>query len=198
MAAPHLVGDCIIYSSNLRKELWYTLIHMYCCLKVQNIAFFLLPQNPPTVVCSPPLHLPTQLCVVMIFLVTVVMCRGIISLMLFRTGSPVLRTEVHHSSIGVHFICSVMNSVALKSSAHVCVSVYEMCILDTGTCVWSPLQAGTIANVSSSVVNLGLILLMGRVYTALAEQLTKWGKNQYCSPTSRMLYIYISLSLELH
>uniref|UniRef100_A0A665X608 Anoctamin n=1 Tax=Echeneis naucrates TaxID=173247 RepID=A0A665X608_ECHNA len=32
----------------------------------------------------------------------------------------------------------------------------------------------TIANISSSIVNLGLILLMGRVYTALAEQLTKW------------------------
>ncbi|XP_029013262.1 anoctamin-7 isoform X2 [Betta splendens] len=68
-----------------------------------------------------------MLCVVMIFLVTVVMCRGIISVMMFHTGSPVLRTE-----------------------------------------------AGTIANISSSVVNLGLILLMGRVYTALAEQLTKW------------------------
>uniref|UniRef100_A0A8C6L3U1 Anoctamin n=1 Tax=Nothobranchius furzeri TaxID=105023 RepID=A0A8C6L3U1_NOTFU len=36
------------------------------------------------------------------------------------------------------------------------------------------LMAGTIANISSSVVNLGLILLMGQVYTALAEQLTKW------------------------
>ncbi|XP_029974519.1 anoctamin-7 [Salarias fasciatus] len=68
-----------------------------------------------------------MMCVVMIFLVTVVMCRGIISVMMFRTGSPVLRTE-----------------------------------------------AGTIANISSSIVNLGLILLMGRVYTALAEQLTKW------------------------
>ncbi|XP_068589972.1 anoctamin-7 isoform X2 [Cebidichthys violaceus] len=68
-----------------------------------------------------------MLCVVMIFLVTVVMCRGIISLMMFRTGSPVLRTE-----------------------------------------------AGTIANISGSIVNLGLILLMGQVYTALAEQLTKW------------------------
>uniref|UniRef100_A0A8C4EQ98 Anoctamin n=1 Tax=Dicentrarchus labrax TaxID=13489 RepID=A0A8C4EQ98_DICLA len=34
--------------------------------------------------------------------------------------------------------------------------------------------AGTIANISGSIVNLGLILLMGRVYTALAEQLTKW------------------------
>uniref|UniRef100_A0A8C5EQA1 Anoctamin n=1 Tax=Gouania willdenowi TaxID=441366 RepID=A0A8C5EQA1_GOUWI len=68
-----------------------------------------------------------MLCVVMIFLVTVVMCRGIISVMMFRTGSPVLRTE-----------------------------------------------AGTIANISSSIVNLGLILLMGRVYTALAEQLTRW------------------------
>ncbi|KAI9531133.1 hypothetical protein NQZ68_000628 [Dissostichus eleginoides] len=68
-----------------------------------------------------------MLCVVMIFLVTVVMCRGIISLMMFRTGSPVLRTE-----------------------------------------------AGTIANICSSIVSLGLILLMGRVYTALAEQLTKW------------------------
>uniref|UniRef100_A0A3B3ZSM6 Anoctamin n=1 Tax=Periophthalmus magnuspinnatus TaxID=409849 RepID=A0A3B3ZSM6_9GOBI len=68
-----------------------------------------------------------QLCVVMIFLVTVVMCRGIISIMMFHTGSPVLRTE-----------------------------------------------AGTIANICSSIVNLGLILLMGRVYTALAEQLTKW------------------------
>ncbi|XP_072305572.1 anoctamin-7 [Eucyclogobius newberryi] len=68
-----------------------------------------------------------MLCVVMIFLVTVVMCRGIISIMMFHTGSPVLRTE-----------------------------------------------AGTIANICSSIVNLGLILLMGRVYTALAEQLTKW------------------------
>lgn len=38
-------------------------------------------------------------------------------------------------------------------------------------------QAGNIANISSSLVNLALILLMGQVYTALAEQLTKWGKN---------------------
>uniref|UniRef100_A0A1A7WND2 Anoctamin n=1 Tax=Iconisemion striatum TaxID=60296 RepID=A0A1A7WND2_9TELE len=68
-----------------------------------------------------------MLCVVIIFLVTVVVCRGIISVMMYHTGSPVLRTE-----------------------------------------------AGTIANISSSVVNLGLILLMGQVYTALAEQLTKW------------------------
>ncbi|XP_029911758.1 anoctamin-7 [Myripristis murdjan] len=68
-----------------------------------------------------------MLCVVMIFLVTVIMYRGIISVMMFHTGSPVLRT-----------------------------------------------QAGNIANISSSVVNLGLILLMGQVYTALAEQLTKW------------------------
>uniref|UniRef100_A0A8C1H033 Anoctamin n=1 Tax=Cyprinus carpio carpio TaxID=630221 RepID=A0A8C1H033_CYPCA len=35
-------------------------------------------------------------------------------------------------------------------------------------------QAGNIANISSSLVNLALILLMGQVYTALAEQLTKW------------------------
>uniref|UniRef100_A0A671URQ0 Anoctamin n=1 Tax=Sparus aurata TaxID=8175 RepID=A0A671URQ0_SPAAU len=41
-------------------------------------------------------------------------------------------------------------------------------------CMSSRPQAGTIANISSSIVNLGLILLMGRVYTALAEQLTKW------------------------
>ncbi|XP_024136617.2 anoctamin-7 isoform X1 [Oryzias melastigma] len=68
-----------------------------------------------------------MLCVVIIFLVTVVMCRGIISVMMYHTGSPVLRTE-----------------------------------------------AATIANISSSIVNLGLILLMGQVYTALAEQLTKW------------------------
>ncbi|XP_063320120.1 anoctamin-7 isoform X1 [Pelmatolapia mariae] len=68
-----------------------------------------------------------MLCVVMIFLVTVVVCRGIISVVIFHSGSPVLRTE-----------------------------------------------AGTIANISSSIVNLGLILLMGQVYTALAEQLTKW------------------------
>uniref|UniRef100_A0A8C5CSP7 Anoctamin n=1 Tax=Gadus morhua TaxID=8049 RepID=A0A8C5CSP7_GADMO len=35
-------------------------------------------------------------------------------------------------------------------------------------------QAGNIATISGSLVNLGLILLMGQVYTALAEQLTKW------------------------
>ncbi|XP_053704576.1 anoctamin-7 [Synchiropus splendidus] len=68
-----------------------------------------------------------MLCVVMIFLVTVVICRGIISVMMFHTGNPILRTE-----------------------------------------------ATTIANIAGSIVNLGLILLLGRVYTALAEQLTKW------------------------
>ncbi|KAJ8371019.1 hypothetical protein SKAU_G00110470 [Synaphobranchus kaupii] len=68
-----------------------------------------------------------MLCVVMIFLVTVIMYRGIVSVMMFHTGSTMLRT-----------------------------------------------QAGNIANISSSMVNLALILLMGQVYTALAEQLTKW------------------------
>ncbi|MBN3294663.1 ANO7 protein, partial [Polypterus senegalus] len=68
-----------------------------------------------------------ELCIVMIFLVTVIMYRGIISMMMYHTGSSVLRT-----------------------------------------------QAGNIANISSSMVNLALILLMGQVYTALAEQLTKW------------------------
>ncbi|KAJ8395160.1 hypothetical protein AAFF_G00036160 [Aldrovandia affinis] len=68
-----------------------------------------------------------MLCVVMIFLVTVIMYRGIVSVMMFHTGSSMLRT-----------------------------------------------QAGNIANISSSIVNLALILLMGQVYTALAEQLTKW------------------------
>uniref|UniRef100_A0A8C4AAM7 Anoctamin n=1 Tax=Denticeps clupeoides TaxID=299321 RepID=A0A8C4AAM7_9TELE len=68
-----------------------------------------------------------MLCVVMIFLVTVIIYRSIVSVMMFETGSSVLRT-----------------------------------------------QAGNIANISSSMVNLALILLMGQVYTALAEQLTKW------------------------
>ncbi|XP_016340256.1 anoctamin-7-like [Sinocyclocheilus anshuiensis] len=70
-----------------------------------------------------------MLCVVMIFLVTVIIYRSIVSVMMFETGSSVLRT-----------------------------------------------QAGNIANISSSLVNLALILLMGQVYTALAEQLTKWGR----------------------
>lgn len=52
-------------------------------------------------------------------------------------------------------------------------------------------QAGTIANISSSIVNLGLILLMGQVYTALAEQLTKWGKNQCGSHTPQTSVVYI-------
>ncbi|XP_056589437.1 anoctamin-7 isoform X1 [Triplophysa dalaica] len=68
-----------------------------------------------------------MLCVVIIFLVTVIIYRSIVSVMMFETGSSVLRT-----------------------------------------------QAGNIANISSSLVNLALILLMGQVYTALAEQLTKW------------------------
>uniref|UniRef100_A0A671Q0I1 Anoctamin n=1 Tax=Sinocyclocheilus anshuiensis TaxID=1608454 RepID=A0A671Q0I1_9TELE len=65
-----------------------------------------------------------MLCVVMIFLVTVIIYRSIVSVMMFETGS----------------------------------------------------SAGNIANISSSLVNLALILLMGQVYTALAEQLTKWGR----------------------
>nr|XP_008175684.1 anoctamin-7-like isoform X1 [Chrysemys picta bellii] len=35
-------------------------------------------------------------------------------------------------------------------------------------------QAGNIANISSSLVNLALILLMSQVYTSLAEKLTRW------------------------
>lgn len=42
----------------------------------------------------------SQLCVVIIFLVTVVMCRGIISVMMYHTGSPVLRTEVRPGTAG--------------------------------------------------------------------------------------------------
>uniref|UniRef100_H3B189 Anoctamin n=2 Tax=Latimeria chalumnae TaxID=7897 RepID=H3B189_LATCH len=68
-----------------------------------------------------------MLCVVMIFLVTVIMYRGIISMIMYRTNNTILMT-----------------------------------------------QAGNIANISSSMVNLILILLMSQVYTSLAEQLTKW------------------------
>lgn len=55
-----------------------------------------------------------------------------------------------------------------------CPSVWICSFVHVG--VWH-LQAGNIANISSSMVNLALILLMGQVYTAMAEQLTKWGKN---------------------
>lgn len=33
-----------------------------------------------------------------------------------------------------------------------------------------------IANISSTVLNLLLTLLLGQVYTSLAEQITKWGE----------------------
>ncbi|XP_020637693.3 anoctamin-7 isoform X2 [Pogona vitticeps] len=68
-----------------------------------------------------------MLCVVMIFLVSVIMYRGIVSTMMYHTGNIILMT-----------------------------------------------QAGNIANISSSMVNLILILLMSQVYTSLAEKLTTW------------------------
>eukprot|EP00079_Xenopus_tropicalis_P013735 XP_002942829.2 PREDICTED: anoctamin-7-like [Xenopus tropicalis] len=68
-----------------------------------------------------------MLCVVMIFLVSVIMYRGIVTMMMYHTGNSLLMT-----------------------------------------------QAGNIANISSSMVNLVLILLMGQVYTSLAEKLTRW------------------------
>uniref|UniRef100_A0A8C5MDN0 Anoctamin n=1 Tax=Leptobrachium leishanense TaxID=445787 RepID=A0A8C5MDN0_9ANUR len=68
-----------------------------------------------------------MLCVVMIFLVSVIMYRGIVSMMMYHTGNSILMT-----------------------------------------------QAGNIANISSSMVNLVLILLMSQVYTSLAEKLTRW------------------------
>lgn len=68
-----------------------------------------------------------MLCVVMIFLVSVIMYRGIVSMMMYHTGNAILMT-----------------------------------------------QAGNIANISSTVVNLILILLMSQVYTSLADKLTKW------------------------
>ncbi|KAH1175750.1 hypothetical protein KIL84_022275 [Mauremys mutica] len=68
-----------------------------------------------------------MLCVVMIFLVSVIMYRGIISVVMYHTGNAILVT-----------------------------------------------QAGNIANISSTLVNLALILLMSQVYTSLAEKLTRW------------------------
>ncbi|XP_065277392.1 anoctamin-7-like [Emys orbicularis] len=68
-----------------------------------------------------------MLCVVMIFLVSVIMYRGIVSVVMYHTGNAILMT-----------------------------------------------QAGNIANISSSLVNLALILLMSQVYTSLAEKLTRW------------------------
>ncbi|XP_073457599.1 anoctamin-7 isoform X1 [Aquarana catesbeiana] len=68
-----------------------------------------------------------MLCVVMIFLVSVIMYRGIVSMMMYHTGNSILMT-----------------------------------------------QAGNIANISSTMVNLVLILLMSQVYTSLAEKLTRW------------------------
>ncbi|KAJ8780815.1 hypothetical protein J1605_000858 [Eschrichtius robustus] len=67
-----------------------------------------------------------MLCVVMIFLVSVIIYRGIISIAMFHTANSVLMT-----------------------------------------------QAGNIANISSTVLYLVLILLLGQVYTSLAEQLTR-------------------------
>lgn len=43
---------------------------------------------------SPPPLVPSQLCVVMIFLVTVVLCRGIITVIMFHTKSHLLQTQV--------------------------------------------------------------------------------------------------------
>uniref|UniRef100_K7G2D4 Anoctamin n=1 Tax=Pelodiscus sinensis TaxID=13735 RepID=K7G2D4_PELSI len=71
--------------------------------------------------------LEISLCVVMIFLVSVIMYRGIVSVVMYHTGNAVLMT-----------------------------------------------QAGNIANISSTLVNLALILLMSQVYTSLAEKLTRW------------------------
>ncbi len=45
------------------------------------------------------LNLFSQLCVVMIFLVTVIIYRSIVSVMMFETGSSVLRTQVGTPSI---------------------------------------------------------------------------------------------------
>ncbi len=45
------------------------------------------------------LNLFFQLCVVMIFLVTVIIYRSIVSVMMFETGSSVLRTQVGTPSI---------------------------------------------------------------------------------------------------
>uniref|UniRef100_A0A8C7J2D4 Anoctamin n=1 Tax=Oncorhynchus kisutch TaxID=8019 RepID=A0A8C7J2D4_ONCKI len=60
-------------------------------------------------------------------------------------------------------------------------SMVIIIMLRFSVCVWGCVcvcfffpQAGNIANISSSMVNLALILLMGQVYTALALQLTKW------------------------
>ncbi|KAL8198241.1 UNVERIFIED_CONTAM: hypothetical protein K2H54_002416 [Gekko kuhli] len=100
-----------------------------------------MEQNPVTGVKEP--HFPAwdrlpriltgsmaiilMLCVVMIFLVSVIMYRGIVSAMMYRTGNSLLVS-----------------------------------------------QAGNIANLSSCMVNLVLILLMSQVYTSLAEKLTRW------------------------
>lgn len=75
----------------------YVLIRCFSFI-IQHVYVLFSDANDPI-----SLRLPSQLCVVMIFLVTVVMCRGIISVMMFHTGSPVLRTEVYQSFRAFHW-----------------------------------------------------------------------------------------------
>lgn len=169
LCAPLDMQWCVCWSWINEMSLLLSQPHEKLCQwHVQHISLFSSTINPISLRPLP------QLCVVMIFLVTVVMCRGIISVMMFHTGSPVLRTEVCQSYKGT-WLLFVLSYIY--------------------TCECSRPQAGTIANISSSIVNLGLILLMGRVYTALAEQLTKWGKN-HLKPQWCILSISLSANLQ--
>ncbi|TNN25923.1 Anoctamin-7 [Liparis tanakae] len=101
------------------KRKMATLAHHWDCMDFHEEEFAatapMMEPNPVTGVKEPYFSEKTRLsrmvtgsmviimmlCVVMIFLVTVVMCRGIISMMMFHTGSPVLRTEVYTTYIYV-------------------------------------------------------------------------------------------------
>ncbi|XP_078281128.1 anoctamin-7 [Rhinoraja longicauda] len=52
-------------------------------------------------------------------------------------------------------------------------AIISMMMYHTGNTILMT-QAGNIANISGSMVNLILILLMGQIYTSLAEKLTRW------------------------
>lgn len=58
-----------------------------------------------------------------------------------------------------------------------------MCLVDVCFCVcaYVCLQAGRVASISGSVLNLLVILMLSKVYTSLARLLTRWGESHLLS-----------------
>lgn len=108
-----------------------------------------------------------QVVVVLMFLIAIILYRTIVRIIIYKSGNNFVSDSVSTTAAlglfpeGLHRLLT----------SHFCYCFFKVCFLPV--CC----QSGRIASITGSVLNLLVILMLSKVYTSLADILTRWGES---------------------